>query len=94
MVGTGSLAETGIEISRRLTHFADITAGAKQVTEAALQLPEQDRLQVASAIWKSMGGTDEHLADLIARARAQDFETGKVTPKSQAEVFQEARAAL
>lgn len=68
-----------------------MTAGAKQVTEAALKLPEQDRLQVASAIWKSMGGTDEHLAAL---ARAQDFETGKVTPKSQAEVFQKARAVL
>lgn len=71
-----------------------MTAGAKQVTEAALKLPEQDRLQVASAIWKSMGGTDEHLADLAALARAQDFETGKVTPKSQAEVFQKARTVL
>lgn len=86
--------ETGVEISRRLAHLGGMTAGAKQVTEAALKLPERDRLQVASAIWKSMGGTDEHLADLAALARAQDFETGKVTPKSQAEVFQKARAVL
>jgi hypothetical protein len=71
-----------------------MTAGAKQVTYAALKLPEQDRLQVASAIWESMGGTDEHLADLAALTRAHDFETGRVTPKSQAEVFQIARAVL
>ena len=71
-----------------------MTAGAKQVTEAALKLPEQDRLQVASAIWKSVGGSDDQLADLIALARAHELDTGKVTPKSQAEVFQKARAVL
>jgi hypothetical protein len=87
-------AETGVEISRRLTQLAGMTAGAKQVTVAALKLPEQDRLQVASAIWKSMGGTDEHLADLAALALAHDLDTGKVTPKPQAEVFQKARAVL
>jgi hypothetical protein len=71
-----------------------MTAGAKQITEAALKLPEHDRLQVASAIWKSVGGSDEHLADLAALARAQEIETGKVTPKTQTEVFQKARAVL
>jgi hypothetical protein len=71
-----------------------MTAGAKQVTEAALKLPERDRLQVASAILQSVGGSEEHLADLAALARAQEFETGKVTSKSQAEVFQKARAVL
>lgn len=35
-----------------------------------------------------------HLADLAALSRAHDLETGKVTPKSQAEVFQKARAVL
>jgi hypothetical protein len=71
-----------------------MTAGAKQVTEAALKLPEKDRLQVASAIWKSVGGTDEHLADIAALARAHELDTGKVTPKTQPEVFQKARAVL
>lgn len=71
-----------------------MTAGAKQITEAALKLPEQERLQVASAIWKSMGGAEAHLADLAALARAQEFETGKAKPKTQTEVFAKARAVL
>lgn len=71
-----------------------MTAGAKQVTEAALKLPEQDRLQVASAIWKSMGGASEHLADLAALARAHDFDAGQAKPKTQTEVFAKARAVL
>lgn len=71
-----------------------MTAGAKQITEAALKLPEQDRLQVASAILESVGGADAHLADLAALARAQELDTGKVKPKSQAEVFQKARAVV
>jgi hypothetical protein len=87
-------AETGVEISRRLAHFARMTAGAKQLTEAALKLPEQDRLQVASAIWKSVGGTEAHLADLAALARAQEFETGTAKPKTQTDVFAKARAVL
>jgi len=71
-----------------------MTAGAKQITEAALKLPEQDRLQVASAILKSMGGTKEHLADLAALAKAHELDSGKVTPKTQTEVFQKARAIV
>ena len=69
-------------------------AQTEQVTAAALKLTEKDRLQVASAIWKSVGGSEEHLADLAALARAQEFETGKAKPKSQSEVFQKARAVL
>jgi hypothetical protein len=87
-------AETGVEISRWLMHLADMKAEAKQVTEAALKLPERDRLQVASAIWKSMGGSEEQLADLAAVARGHELDTGKVIPKSQSEVFQKARAVL
>lgn len=71
-----------------------MTAGAKQITEAALKLPEGDRLEVASAIWRSMGGSDEHLADLAALTRSHEFETGQVTAKTQAEVFKNARAVL
>lgn len=71
-----------------------MTAGAKQVADAALRLPEQKRLQVASATWKSVGGADEHLADLAALARAEEFETGQANPKTQTEVFAKARAVL
>ena len=69
-----------------------MTASAQQITEAALKLPARDRLTVVTAIWKSMGASDESLADVAALARAHELETGKVTPKSQAEVFQKARA--
>jgi len=69
-------------------------ASTQQITEAALKLPERDRLQVASAIWKSVGGDNEHLADLAALARAMEFETGQAKPKSQTEVFAKARAVL
>jgi hypothetical protein len=71
-----------------------MTAGAKQITEAALKLPEQDRLQVASAILESVGGANAQLADLAALARTQELDTGKVKPKTQAEVFQKARAVV
>ncbi len=66
----------------------------QQITEAALKLPESDRLQVASAIWKSMGASDELLADLAALARSHELESGQVTPKTQTEVFNKARAVL
>jgi len=71
-----------------------MTAGAKQITEAALKLPEQDRLQVASAILKSVGGTEAHLTDLAALARACQLDSGEAAPKTQAEVFQKARAVV
>jgi hypothetical protein len=71
-----------------------MTAGAKQITEAALKLPEKDRLQVASAILESVGGTAAHLADLAALARSNELAAGKVVPKTQAEVFQKARAVV
>ena len=71
-----------------------MTASAQQITEAALKLPERDRLEVAAAIWKSMGASDESLADATALIRAHELETGAVTPKTQTEVFQKARAVL
>ena len=71
-----------------------MTARAQQITDAALQLPERDRLSVATAIWKSMGASDDSLADLAAVTRAQELDFGKVTPKTQAEVFKTARAVL
>ena len=92
--GNGAHAETGVEISHLLAHLASMTAGAKQIAEAALKLPEQDRLQVASVILNSVGGTGEHLADLAALARAHEVDSGKVTPKTQNEVFQKARAVV
>ena len=71
-----------------------MTARAQQITDAALQLPERDRLSVATAIWKSMGASDDSLADLAAVTRAHELDSGKVTPKTQAEIFKTARAVL
>ena len=71
-----------------------MTTGVKRVTEAALKLSEPDRLQVASAIFKSVGGSEEYLADFAALARGHELDTGKVIPKSQSEVFQKARTLL
>lgn len=71
-----------------------MVVSTQQVTEAALQLPERDRLSVARAIWKSFGASDEVLADLMAFARAQELDEGKVAPLTQNDVFARARAAL
>jgi len=66
----------------------------QQITDAALHLPERDRLDVTAALWKSLGGNDEAIADLSALARAHELESGKVQPKSHTDVFRNARAAL
>ena len=71
-----------------------MSAGAKQITEAAMKLPELDRLQLAAAIWKSVGGAEAHLADLAALARAHELDSDKITSKTQTEVFQKARAVV
>ena len=88
------IAECGVEISSQPKHPSYMITGAKQITEAALKLPEQDRLQVASAILNSVGGAEAHLADLAALARSNELDSGKVTPKTQQEVFQKARAVV
>ncbi len=66
----------------------------QQVTEAALKLPDRERLSVAAAIWKSLGASEDTLDDLAALTRAQELDAGKVEAKSQSEVFRRARAAL
>jgi len=66
----------------------------QQITEAALHLNERDRLDVTTALWRSLGGNDDALGDLAALARAHDLDSGKVQPKSHADVFRTARAAL
>lgn len=66
----------------------------QEITDAALKLPEQDRVRVTAALWKSLGGNEEALADIAALARAHELDSGKVEPKSQAEVFGNARRAL
>jgi hypothetical protein len=66
----------------------------QQITDAALHLPERDRLDVAAALWKSLGGNEEAIADLAALARAHQLDSGKVQPKSHTDVFRNARAAL
>lgn len=70
-----------------------MSATPPQVTEAALRLPECDRLNVAAAIWKSVGALEEALNDLAALLRSHELESGQVTPKTQPEVFKNARAA-
>lgn len=66
----------------------------QQITEAALHLSERERLGVTAALWKSLGGNDEALADIQALSRAHELESGQVQPKSHAEVFDNARRAL
>ncbi|MEO6993440.1 MAG: hypothetical protein ABI273_07415 [Lacunisphaera sp.] len=71
-----------------------MTASAQQITDAALKLPDRERLRVATAIWKSLGASEEHVDDLAALARSHEVESGQVTPKTQTEVFRNARAVL
>lgn len=71
-----------------------MTASTRQITEAALKLPDRDRLRIATAIWKSFGASEDSVADLDALARAHELETGKVAPKTQAEVSRKALAVL
>ena len=71
-----------------------MTASTQQITEAALKLPERDRLRIAVAIWKSFGASEESVGDLTALVRTPELETGKVTAKTQTEVFKNARTVL
>ncbi len=66
----------------------------QQITDAALHLSERDRLGVTAALWKSLGGNDEALADIQALSRAHELDSGQVQPKSHGDVFNNARAAL
>ncbi len=66
----------------------------QQITDAALHLPERERLGIAAALWRSLGGNEESLADLAALARAHELDSGAIAPKSKQEVFAKARAAL
>jgi hypothetical protein len=66
----------------------------QQITDAALNLPERDRVRVTAALWKSLGGNDEALADIAALARGHELDSGQVPPKTQTEVFRNARASL
>ena len=66
----------------------------QQITDAALHLSERERLGIASALWRSLGGNEEALADLAALARAHELDSGTVQPKTQQEIFRNARATL
>jgi hypothetical protein len=55
---------------------------------ARLTLPERQEISRQLAEWE-----DKH-ADLAAASRAQELASGAVQPKTQAEVFRDARAAL
>jgi hypothetical protein len=67
---------------------------SQQITDAALHLSERERLGVTAALWKSLGGNDEALADIQALSRAHELDSGQVKPKTHDEVFRNARAAL
>jgi hypothetical protein len=49
---------------------------------------------VTAVLWKSLGGNDEVLADMQALTRAHELDSGQVQPKTHADVFRNARAAL
>lgn len=66
----------------------------QQITDAALHLPERERMDVAAALWRSLGGNEESLNDLAALSRAHELDSGAVQPKTQSEVFRNARASL
>lgn len=83
-----------IDHTTRLAHLQPMVLSTQQITDAALHLPERERLGIAAAIWRSLGGNEEALADLDACARAHELDSGAVSPKSQQEVFANARAAL
>ncbi|MCF3651604.1 hypothetical protein [Synoicihabitans lomoniglobus] len=67
---------------------------SQQITEAALHLSERERLGVTAALWKSLGGNDEALADMQALARSHELTSGEVSAKTHDEVFKNARAGL
>lgn len=71
-----------------------MTASTQQITDAALKLPDRERLRIATAIWKSLGASEESVADLNALTRSHELESGTVTAKTQDEVFRKARAVL
>jgi hypothetical protein len=77
-----------------MSQLFNMVLSLQQITDAALHLPERDRLGVTAALWKSLGGNDEALADIQALARAHELDSGQVQPKSHADVFRNARAAL
>ena len=66
----------------------------QQITDAALHLSARERLEVTAALWKSLGGNDEALADIQALTRAHELDSGQVQPKTHPDVFRNARAAL
>lgn len=71
-----------------------MVATSEQITDAALRLPDRERFELATAIWKSLGASDDVLADLTAFIRAQQLDSGRVAPRTHAEVFGRARTAV
>jgi putative addiction module component (TIGR02574 family) len=71
---------------------------AEQVTASALALPENERLAIATALWKSLKSSadipDEETADLISLGRGQELTDGTVKPIRHEDVFRRARSAL
>lgn len=67
---------------------------SQQIARGRLHLSERERLVGTAALWKSLGGNDEALADIQALARAHELDSGQVQPKTHDEVFRNARAAL
>lgn len=66
----------------------------RDISEGALHLPERERLGIATALLRSMESDEEALADVTARARAHELDSGVVVPLGPQEVFATARAAL
>ena len=70
------------------------SSASRKITTEALGLPEDDRLVIATELWRSLGGADEVVADLVALQRSRELAAGNVKAKTQAEVFGNARRAL
>lgn len=82
--GTPVFAGTRVPVK----NLTDYLEGGSTIDEFLDDFPSVTREQVVAFL------EEGEAADLAALARAQELEIGKVTPKSQAEVFQKARSAL
>jgi hypothetical protein len=67
---------------------------SQKIADDVMALPSEDRLAIATQLWRSLDGTNEIVADLTAAQRADDLAKGRVKPATQSEVFRNARAAL
>src|SRR5439155_6680088 len=83
------------DLRRATGHLAGVTDDARRILEAALRLPDRERLKIAHELWESVPDADdeEPSPDEIER-RIRDLDEGRVKPIPFDEVLAEARARL